>query len=518
MTNALPVGILLLLPMSAEAAEWSAGGSAMVASGGSAMESAEDSTKSVVESSADDSVESSMESSAESSTDSSTDSSMESSTDSSTEASDPSTMPIPPRTDVPVDRPRRRRRAFKDWIYRWAPERNMAELGAYGGAYQTGGNHELFEPDDSLPDQGFQTYSPVAGELGARLGFYPSRYFGFEVEGGAMPTETSGFERATLWHMRGSVVGQVGRWSLTPFALVGAGALGVRSSRAAVGNDVDPSVHFGGGVKAYLSRRAQVRLDLRDVVSHQQGVDRGFRNHGFEALVGVSVTLGRETHEIGSVCAVSDSDGDGLLDIEDQCVHEYGEDPYGCPMRDSDGDGFLDHNDACVDEPGLIPDGCPIRDSDADGVADPVDQCIETPENANGFEDADGCPEQLPQELADLDGVMEGIRFQMEKAIILARSRPWLDRMVELMQRYPDIRVEISGHTDDRGGHEYNVGLSLRRANAVRDYMVSHGVDADRIQTRGVGPTEPIANNNTERGRARNRRIELRVLITPNVE
>ncbi|MEM9456924.1 MAG: OmpA family protein [Myxococcota bacterium] len=510
MTNALPVGFLLLLPISAEAAEWSAGGSAM----DSAMDSAQGSTESSVEGS----TESSMESSTESSMESSAQSSVESSMESSAEASDPSTMPIPPRADVSVDRPRPRRRGFRDWIYRWAPERNMAELGAYGGAYQTGGNHELFEPDDSLPDQGFQTFSPVAGELGARLGFFPSRYFGFEVEGGAMPTETSAFERATLWHTRASVVGQVGRWSLTPFALVGAGALGVRSSRAAVGNDVDPSVHFGGGLKAYINRRAQVRVDLRDVVSHQQGVNEGFRNHSFEALVGVSLTLGRETHEVGSVCAVSDSDGDGLLDIEDKCVHEYGEDPYGCPMRDSDGDGFLDHNDQCVDEPGLIPNGCPIRDSDADGVADPVDRCIEQPENANGFEDSDGCPEQLPQELADLNGVMEGIRFQMEKSIILARSRPWLDRMVELMQRYPDIRVEISGHTDDRGGHDYNVGLSLRRANAVRDYMVSHGVDAGRIQTRGVGPTEPIANNNTERGRARNRRIELRVLITPNVE
>ncbi|MEM9462434.1 MAG: OmpA family protein [Myxococcota bacterium] len=281
-----------------------------------------------------------------------------------------------------------------------------------------------------------------------------------------------------------------------------------------MGNDVDPSLHFGGGLKAYLTRRAQVRIDVRDVIGHKRGVENGFRNHSFEALLGVSLTLGREKREEQSACNMKDSDGDGFLDINDRCVDEFGEAPYGCPVLDSDGDGFLDNEDRCIDEPGGMPSGCPIRDKDGDGVLDSADRCIEQPESANGFEDEDGCPDELPEELAELDGVMEGIRFQTAKALILPRSRPRLDRAIDVMKRFPGVRVEISGHTDNRGPHDYNVGLSQRRADAVRNYLVTRGIDASRLQTRGVGPNEPVASNNTKRGRARNRRIEFHVITT----
>ena len=231
------------------------------------------------------------------------------------------------------------RRKDDRWIHRWAPERNMGELGAFAGLFYTGARHELFEPDMDLPDQGFKAFADVAPEIGGRAGFYPGRYYGFEAEGGAVPTETADAQRATLWNVRGSVVGQLGRWSVTPFALVGVGAFGVSSARSAVGNDVDPSVHFGGGVKMYLSRTAQIRLDIRDVVGNQRGVELGFRDHNLEALLGVSMTLGRSRPAEPEPV---DTDGDGFFDPDDQCVDQPGIAPDGCPVLDTDGDGFLD--------------------------------------------------------------------------------------------------------------------------------------------------------------------------------
>lgn len=423
------------------------------------------------------------------------------------------------------------------WIHRWAPERNMGELGVFGGMYRAGPNHELFEPDPSLPDQGFTDYVGLAAEIGARAGYYPSRFFGFEAEGGVIPTRTTDSERATLWNIRGSVVGQLGLWSVTPFVLAGAGGFGVSSSREAAGNDVDPSVHFGGGVKFYLNRLTQIRLDVRDVVGHQQGVDNAFRNHSIEALLGLSVTLGRAkkapaepvdtdgdgfydpqdscVNEVGvepDGCPIRDTDGDGFLDPSDACVADPGVAPDGCPVLDTDGDGFMDPDDQCVDTAGVEPDGCPILDTDGDGLLDPDDQCVEQPESVNGFEDGDGCPDELPAAVKDFSGVMEGIRFKTGKATILPRSYARLKQAAKVMADFPEIRVEISGHTDSVGKRDYNVDLSQRRADSVREFLMSKGIAAERLQTRGAGPDEPIANNDSKDGRAKNRRIEFKVL------
>jgi len=411
----------------------------------------------------------------------------------------------------------------------------MGELGVYSGVYVPGDDHELFEPLPTLPEQGFSEYAGASAEIGARVGYYPSRFFGMEVEGGAIPTQTIGGDRATLWNARGSLVGQLGKWSMVPFVLVGAGMLGVSSSRDAVGDDVDPSLHFGGGLKVNMTRRAQLRVDLRDVVSHKQGIDNTFQNHNFEALAGVSLTLGRRSSETSGP---RDTDGDGFFDPEDSCVHVPGIAPDGCPVLDtdqdgildskdacvtvpglapsgcpdSDGDGFLDREDACVHEPGIGPDGCPVRDTDQDGLLDPQDDCVTEPETANGFEDDDGCPDQLPDQLERFSGTIEGIYFDSGKATIRPRSRAVLYGAASVLSQFPSVRFQISGHTDDRGGHDYNVDLSRRRAESVRQYLIEHGIDASRLETEGYGPDRPIASNEGKRGRAKNRRIEFRVI------
>lgn len=375
------------------------------------------------------------------------------------------------------------------WIYRWAPTRGMLELGAYGGVWFPSRHLELFEPQGNLPREGQQPLRRVAPEVGLRVGYYPLRFLGVELEGGVMPTRTRTTEqRATVWTARGHVVAQLGLWSITPFLLVGTGILGVSSAAPpdSLGSEQDVAIHFGGGAKVYVNRYVQLRLDVRDVVSNRRGVGEGLTSSP-EVLLGLSITLGRSKKKKRARPGAGDRDGDGIRDREDFCPDQFGPKPRGCPQ-------------VCTD------------DNDADGLENPIDQCPEEPETRNGFEDKDGCPDEVPPELTQLAGIMEGIRFDTDKDEIKSDSQPPLDNAVDVMKRYPEIRVLITGHTDAQGGYRHNVDLSRRRARAVRDYLVERGVETKRIETRGVGPDEPIASNDTPEGRALNRRIEFTIL------
>ncbi|HWB74242.1 MAG TPA: OmpA family protein [Nannocystaceae bacterium] len=403
------------------------------------------------------------------------------------------------------------------WIKRWAPERNMAEIGIYGGLFVPARKLELFQPDNGLPDMGYKPLRKINGELGARIGYYPIRFLGLELEGGAMLARTTNDDRATLYHVRGHLVGQLGLWSVTPFVLAGISGLGVSSSRRAVGSDIDMGFHFGGGLKIYASRWIAFRVDLRDTLTAGRGVDEGVINN-FEALLGLSITLGRKDKEKPKPIVEApepgpgDKDGDGFLDPDDRCIDEPGVAPDGCPIRDKDGDGFLDPDDRCIDEPGVAPDGCPIRDKDGDGILDPDDSCIDEPETKNNYKDKDGCPDEVPQEVAKFTGAIEGIFFDTDKATIKPKSRPVLDKAVKVLKDFPDVKVEIVGHTDSTGDRTHNIDLSQRRADAVKKYLVDHGIAADRMETRGAGPDEPLGENTTKAGKAKNRRIEFKLL------
>ena len=232
----------------------------------------------------------------------------------------------------------------------------------------------------------------------------------------------------------------------------------------------------------------------------------------------------------------SDTDGDGKHDGVDQCVKEPGDREDGCP--DSDGDGFIDSEDDCPDESGIAPDGCPdpdpdrdlilgaadqcpkvagvppdgCPDSDEDGISDRVDRCPNKPETRNGFQDKDGCPDELPKEVKRFVGVIQGITFANGRARIRPRSFRQLDRAAEVLKTYPELRLEISGHTDSTGSADLNARLSRARADAVKTYLVSQGIDASRLTTKGFGPSQPVATNRTAAGRARNRRIEFKLI------
>jgi OOP family OmpA-OmpF porin len=413
-------------------------------------------------------------------------------------------------------------RKHQPWIKRWAPEPHMVELGIYGGLFLLNRDHELFDPDVTLPQQGWMPLRGPNPDFGLRAGYYPLRFFGIEAEGGAMPSRLDAGGGVTPFTVRGHAVGQLGLWSVTPFVLVGAGMLGINSS-GPLGTDIDPAMHFGGGAKVYINRWLMLRLDVRDVVSHKRGVDNTFISHNLEVLLGLSVTLNRKNRPQGqpapeaTPAGPGDRDGDGILDTDDACIDEpetqngY-QDDDGCPESDRDGDSYWDDQDACPDEAGVAPEGCPVGDEDGDGFLDDVDACVSEPETQNGFEDDDGCPDELPEELQSFTGSIKGITFDTNKATIRRSSIPTLDKAVRILGNHPSIRIEVAGHTDSKGAHDHNMDLSRERAESVKSYLVGMGIAEDRIVTKGYGPDVPIDTNETKAGRANNRRIEFRIL------
>jgi outer membrane protein OmpA-like peptidoglycan-associated protein len=196
---------------------------------------------------------------------------------------------------------------------------------------------------------------------------------------------------------------------------------------------------------------------------------------------------------------VLDADADGINDDSDQCLNEPGLAPLGCPDRD--GDSVIDRNDQCPGVAGVPPLGCP-GDTDQDGVADPDDKCPTEAESKNGFEDSDGCPDELPGAVKKLTGVIAGIEFGVNKDNIRSSSFGVLDQAAKILTEYPSLKLEITGRTDDTGARDHDVKLSQQRADAVKGYLVAKGVGVDRIITRGAGPDEPLLKEKTKKSAA----------------
>jgi OOP family OmpA-OmpF porin len=134
-------------------------------------------------------------------------------------------------------------------------------------------------------------------------------------------------------------------------------------------------------------------------------------------------------------------------------------------------------------------------DSDGDGIVDGDDKCPTV-----FAKTADGCPPPL---------VLEGVEFDNNKATLRQESFAILDKTAASMQHWADAKIEVGGHTDSVGTDEHNMTLSQQRAEAVRNYLISKGIAADRLTVKGYGETKPVADNETEEGRFKNRRVEL---------
>lgn len=217
-----------------------------------------------------------------------------------------------------------------------------------------------------------------------------------------------------------------------------------------------------------------------------------------------------------------DGDQDGVPDHLDKCPDEPEdtdgfEDEDGCPDPDNDGDGVPDIEDQCVNEPGPKENyGCPLLDSDGDGIPDIHDKCPKEPENYNGYQDDDGCPDNRPTlvtQTADAIEIKGSVEFATGSAkIVGAKSFQILDGVAALMKHNLRIQeVEVQGHTDNRGGEAVNKKLSQERAEAVTAYLVQNGVAATRLKSVGYGQEKPIADNKTQQGRQKNRRVELKI-------
>ena len=207
-----------------------------------------------------------------------------------------------------------------------------------------------------------------------------------------------------------------------------------------------------------------------------------------------------------------DTDHDGLPDGREDANQNGQLDPgESSPARsDTDGGGVSDLDESMT--PGMDPQDPSDDDSDHDGVANPYDRCPDTP--ADVVVDGNGCARGQSATGPVMGEVIElpGIQFGSGSSEILAESETTLHEALEILQADPNLRVEIAGHTDSRGRRSTNQRLSQRRAEAVRDWLVEHGIDASRLEAVGHGETSPVASNATPEGRAHNRRIELRRL------
>jgi OOP family OmpA-OmpF porin len=215
-----------------------------------------------------------------------------------------------------------------------------------------------------------------------------------------------------------------------------------------------------------------------------------------------------------------DQDLDGIPNALDRCpATPKGAvvDSAGCP-RDSDQDGVYDGIDQCATTPEgcvVITNGCPT-DSDRDGVCDGIDECPDSPATAKV--DRSGCSIQVSDKETQLleTGMirLQNVNFQTGKSRILRESEPVLNEVGNILARWPDLRIEIGGHTDSRGSAAKNKQLSRDRAEAVLEYLMYRfpELKPSQFTTVGYGASVPIASNATESGRAKNRRVEFKVL------
>ncbi len=309
-----------------------------------------------------------------------------------------------------------------------------------------------------------------------------------------------------------------------PYLTVGMGLL-----RTELANNANTHTTVSAGL-GFMSRLNDYGLALRTDARYRMDNDNSSiaSENGFGDWllnVGLVIPFGSQHKAVAAAPAVAavaaapkaapapvapapvDSDGDGIADGADRCPGSMlgaKVDATGCEV-DSDKDGVVDSRDKCPGTPaGIKVDsrGCEL-DSDGDGIVDNKDQCPNT--QAGTKVDNKGCELQAVIKL-------ERVNFANNSAQLDPSSVNTLDDAAETLRRHSDLKIEVAGHTDDRGNHAYNVRLSQQRAEAVKQYLIGQGVNAANLSAKGYGPATPLADNATANGRAANRRVELRIL------
>jgi OOP family OmpA-OmpF porin len=259
------------------------------------------------------------------------------------------------------------------------------------------------------------------------------------------------------------------RWQ--PYALLG---LGHADYDGKLSDSTETQANAGFGVRYSLSDSWSLRGDLRGLYGFDDGTWDSL------ASIGISYAFGGKKAAPAPVAGPVDSDGDGVVDAQDQCPNT----PAG----------------VAVDAKGCALDG------DGDGVADYQDRCLNTP--AGFAVDAEGCMKKRVESV-DFD---LSFRFAHDSAVVENYDQAQVDQLVAYLGKYTGAKVVIEGHTDSRGSDAYNKRLSDRRAAAVAAMLnKTYGISAERLSSVGYGEEQPIASNDTADGRAANRRVVAKV-------
>ena len=259
-------------------------------------------------------------------------------------------------------------------------------------------------------------------------------------------------------------------------------------------NGVRAGLHKARENGAYKCAPRQLALSEANVEFAERELDRG---EYFRALdyVEIAEANARQALRLSKdACGKPpppahplDTDGDGIPDTLDKC-----------PNQPEDKDGFEDE------------DGCPDLDNDKDGIPDTSDLCPNEP----GPPEERGCPKKyslvsVTQEKIELH---QAVFFATAKSTIMPQSFALLNEVADVLKSRSTMQVRVEGHTDSRGKRAANMLLSQGRANAVKTYLVDHGIDASRMVSIGFGPDQPIETNRTAAGREKNRRVEFVIL------
>jgi OOP family OmpA-OmpF porin len=409
------------------------------------------------------------------------------------------------------------------------------EVGGLAGLHAFSSTNGLGVGEDL--DPAMENSLANSGLFGARLGVYFNNSIGVEAEGGLIPTEP----RRLVFDVfavafRGNLVYQFRADKptnkLIPFVLAGAGMLSIVDSanETEITKEQNLEVHLGVGAKYLAAGDWGVRLDVRGL-----GVpsSEGGPTFDLEVLMSIYKEWGRSKPvEKAPPPKDEDPDKDGIIGAADKCPTEAEDmdgfqDDDGCPDADNDNDGIADGADACALEPedkdGFEDEnGCPDPDNDQDGIPDAADKCPE-PETKNGYQDEDGCPDEIPEKLKKFTGAIKGINFKVSSADLAPGSAKTLDAAVAVLVEFKDTKLEIQGHTDDqplKGSKKFadNTALSQARAESVKAYFVSKGIEESRLIAKGYGETQPVVDptglkaGKLNTARATNRRVEFKLI------